>query len=117
MPKGVLGLGTPSAPGTLPVDGTCGVHENDHMLHCDNTPGVELHTNPRYASAVSGILQTSSSWFSCWQYGDHNDVWYRTRGNVTRNGFNGFGFIPASDVHTRANPAPNLRRCHVQESP
>jgi hypothetical protein len=121
LPTGVPGRGTARAPVALPPTGSCGVLSDDQRLHCDNTPGVEVHRGPHYDSPVTGILQASHSWFSCWEHGDphagDNDIWYRTRGNVFKNGFNGIGFMPAYEVQASVHPAPGLQRCNLQLSP
>jgi Caspase domain len=92
----------------------CSVH-SDGNLHCNNTPYANVYLHATYDSPVSGIMKTTHSWFICWQHGqpDHagKDIWYETQGDQGQNGYNAWGFMPASDLQTTVNPAPGLRQC------
>ncbi|MEA2618734.1 MAG: hypothetical protein QOE72_4517 [Chloroflexota bacterium] len=111
---GVLAAVSPAAAAPRAAD--CTVH-SDGRLYCGNNPDAKLYSEPNYASPVSGMMHATYSWFTCWQHGQvhprHNDIWYWTKGDVGQNGYTGWGFMPAYDVRTTADPAPGLPQCAV----
>ena len=99
-----------------PPPNACSVHADDHRLHCANTGGAAMHSQPNAASAVVNHLRTTFSFFLCWGSGQKhaggNTTWYNTIGddNASR------GWIPAVDLQTTsafdANPsAQGLPHC------
>ena len=94
----------------------CSVH-SDGRLWCGNRSGAKLYYWPTYGSVPTGIMDTSYSWFTCWQYGDWhsggNNIWYFSQGDRGLNGLHAWGFMPAVDVWTHVDPAPGLQRCPV----
>jgi hypothetical protein len=109
---GWLGGPSPAAAATRATD--CSVHA-DGRLYCANRADAKLYLDPGYSAPVTGTMHSTYSWFSCWQHGEmhpgRNDIWYWTKGDVPRNGYSGWGFMPAYDLRTSGDPAPGLAQC------
>lgn len=97
------------------VSADCSVH-SDGRLYCGNKYHATAYWNPRYNADNDGTLETTYSWFSCWQHGQQhsggNDIWYWTQVDNKVN-HDGWGFVPAVDVFTPTgtDPAPGLAQC------
>ncbi|MCH0541891.1 hypothetical protein I3F58_20425 [Streptomyces sp. MUM 203J] len=85
-------------------------------LYCENSPG-KLYGRPSYTAPVTGLLHTTTSWFTCWTMGEPhpggNNVWYYTQGDETVQlpSIEARGAIPANHVWTDEDPFPGLPRC------
>ncbi|GAA4092186.1 hypothetical protein GCM10022214_62120 [Actinomadura miaoliensis] len=81
---------------------------------CGNAAGASVYASPSKDSAQVGVLDTTTSWFLCWRRGQSheggNDVWYYTQGDRALGdpARRGFGFVPASKLHTTVDPGDSL---------
>ncbi len=97
------------------ITADCSVH-GDGRLYCGNRYHATAYWDPNYSADNDGTLETTYSWFTCWQHGQPhpggNDIWYWTQVDNKVN-HDGWGFVPAVDVFTPTgtDPAPGLAQC------
>ncbi|MER5584473.1 hypothetical protein AB0G76_38255 [Streptomyces asoensis] len=96
----------------------CGVRAHDNRLWCGNRGSAPTRQQPFHESPITGLLQSTFSYFTCWSpgglHGGGNTTWYRTVPDWSSDGQE--GYVPADWVLTPswfdANPtAYGLRRC------
>ncbi|MEU8574446.1 hypothetical protein [Streptomyces asoensis] len=96
----------------------CGVRAHDNRLWCGNSGSAPTRQQPFHESPITGLLQSTFSYFTCWSpgglHGGGNTTWYRTVPDWSSDGQE--GYVPADWVFTPswfdANPtAYGLRRC------
>jgi phosphate-selective porin len=92
----------------------------DSRLWCNNNSQALIRASAHHSAEITGQLLTGYSWFDCWASGDlhggGNTTWYHTKGDWTRPGYDGWGYVPANMLYTSsefdADPtAYGLRHC------
>ncbi|WP_371659813.1 hypothetical protein [Streptomyces sp. NBC_00280] len=92
----------------------------DSRLWCNNASPANIRASARLQAEITGQLLLNYSWFDCWTSGDlhggGNTTWYHTKGDWTRPGYDGWGYVPAQALYTTsdfdADPtAYGLRHC------
>jgi len=85
------------------------------LFECSNVSGANVYERAGQGEVV-GRLDSNPSWFVCWARGERhrggNDIWYYTQGDhsLARKELKAWGFIPAVNVHTGADPDPGITR-------
>ncbi|OQD57698.1 hypothetical protein BM536_000955 [Streptomyces phaeoluteigriseus] len=108
-----------SAPATTTsAAAECGVRAHDGRLWCGNSGSAPTRVEPFHESPITGLLQSTFSYFTCWSpgglHGGGNTTWYRTVPDWSSDGRE--GYVPADWVFTPswfdADPSKyGLRRC------
>jgi hypothetical protein len=89
-------------------DGSTGITWTTDAV-CGNRGGAPVYVNPNDDVPV-GWLDSTSSWFTCFQNGDlhdgQNNIWYYTQGDRSNGHPNvhAWGFVRAYDVWTTKDP-------------
>ena len=112
-------LAAPSAQAaTSAAAAECGVRAHDNRLWCGNSGSAPTRAEPFHESPITGLLQSTFSYFTCWSpgglHGGGNTTWYRTVPDWSSDGRE--GYVPADWVFTPswfdADPSRyGLRHC------
>ncbi|MGX1268386.1 hypothetical protein [Streptomyces phaeoluteigriseus] len=80
----------------------CGVRAHDGRLWCGNRGSAPTRAEPFHESPITGLLQSTFSYFTCWSpgglHGGGNTTWYRTVPDWSSDGRE--GYVPADWVFT-----------------
>jgi hypothetical protein len=87
------------------------------VWYCGNQAGAAMYLGANDSTPVAD-MDSTTSWFVCYRRGEThaggNNVWYYSQGDRSVAGWSGrqaWGYIPAVNVWTTTDPAPEIPEC------